>query len=76
MRQIPSERKWCKGCDFREGYYCPIYKEGLTYSIPNSEFRRLPQCHKDRPEILTWVQREALKAEGYEACRKDLEEMK
>lgn len=71
MRQIPSEGEYCSSCFMLHHLFefgvCLLYKEVLV------GYKRLPQCLKDRPQILTWVEREALKAEGYEACRKDME---
>ena len=77
MRQI-SEGEFCGECPCTDDDFsdtCYLYSQRLTFDSESRNLR-LPQCLRDKPQVLTAIQRKALHAEGYEDCRKDLKEVK
>ena len=60
MNQIPSRSKFCRNqwyrycpCfDWHQQVKCQLYDEELCYSIKKSNWKRLPICIQERPQIV------------------------
>jgi hypothetical protein len=64
MRQIPTSGEWCGNCPMipnETGYSddCSYYVDTLEWKSGNG-YLRLPQCLKERPQVLTEEERNAL----------------
>lgn len=59
MRQIPSEGEYCTGCPCHHPRYCSYYQEFC-------DDKRLPQCKKDRPKVMTEEERQILELKGFQ----------
>jgi len=66
MQKIPTEGKFCGDCPcIPENPYrdnCQLYPtEILSFNNYIGDYERLPQCLSDKPQILTWQERQALR---------------